>query len=341
MMSRKSRILYTAAVVAAIVTTAFVFIACSSGGNQKVDVARFGVASAQAAEPISQVGTSPTAKAIEKAGAADKYIFTLFYKIDDAQTESVRTAIKSARTSITRKSETVEVNVSDQAEGEVVKKFNLGRATMPLVLVLAPNGAIMGGFPGVKVTEQVLIDAVGTRASEQTVKAIQGKNMVVLCAQNKNTSDNEAAMQGVEEFLKDPQYAGKVAVVSIDPADPAEAKFLSQIQMNAGPDVATTALLAPPGSVVASFKGATNKDQFVTAINSVTKGGCGAGQSCGGKPCGPAKGASPVPQNLTSTTVKASPTPVPTTISVQKQTTKTSPAPTTSNVQKQDTKKGK
>jgi hypothetical protein len=323
MMSRKTKILYTAAVIMAIAVAIVVLGGCSSGNNAQIDGARFGVATARAAEPIGDIGTSASAEAIEKAGNADKYIFTLFYRTEDAQTESVRAAIKSARKTISRKSETVEVNVSDPAEGELVKKFSVGRASMPLVLVLAPNGAIMGGFPGTKVNEQILVGAVGTRASEQTVKAIQEKNMVVLCAQNRSTTDNEAAMQGVEEFLKDPQYAGKVAVVSIDPADPAEAKFLSQINMNAGPNVATTALLAPPGSVVASFEGATKKDQFVAAIKSVPKGGCGP-SGCGGKPCGPTPGASPVPQkNLTSSasTAKVSPSPTPPTISVKKKET--------------------
>ena len=201
----------------------------------------------------------------------------------------------------------------------MVKKFNLGRTTMPLVLVLAPNGAIMGGFPSGKATEQALVNAVGTRASEQTVKAIQAKNMVVLCALSKNGSDNDAAMQGVEEFMKDSVYSGKVAVVSVDPTDPDEAKFLSQIKLDASSGAATTALLAPPGTVVCTFTGATNKDQFVQAINSCSKGGCAPGQSCGGKPCGPAKGTTALPQKtLTSTTQQ---TPAPATISVKKQET--------------------
>jgi hypothetical protein len=300
---------------------------------------------ARAAEPIGDIGTSATAEAIEEAGNADKYIFALFYREDNEQTANVRSAIKSARKNISRKSETVEINISDPAEGEVVKKFSVGRAAMPLVLVLAPNGAIMGGFPAVKASEQALTDAVGTRASEQTVKAIQAKNMVVLCAQNRNTTENEAAMQGVEEFLNDPQYAGKVAVVSVDPADPAEAKFLSQIQMKTGSGVATTALLAPPGSVVASFEGATQKDQLVAAVKAATapkSGGC-----CGGgKTCGPKAPGCAVPQQSppsSTTAMKASPAPAQPQISVQKQDSKASPspAPTTASAQKQDTKKGK
>jgi hypothetical protein len=328
------------------ISTAFILVvlmsACSSGSNSQIDAARFGVATARAAEPIGEIGTSASAAAIENAGKADKYIFTMFYRTEDAQTESVRAAIKSARENISRKSETVEVNITDPAELELVKKFNVGRTTMPLALVLAPNGAIMGGFPGARVNEQVLVDAVGTRASEQTVKAIQEKNMVVLCAQSRGTSDNEAAMQGVEEFLKDPQYAGKVAVVSVDPTDPAEAKFLSQIKLNTGTNVATTALIAPPGTVVASFEGATKKDQFVAAVKAASapkSGGCCPPGS--GKTCGPATGAAPAPQKkMASTTVKASPTP--TTISAQKQSAKTSPSSArTSTSAKQETKKGK
>jgi hypothetical protein len=291
-MSTIKKILYPAVVLLSFVTAVLILSACSSNSSSQIDSAQFGLASARAAEPIGRVGASEAAAAIEKAGADGKYIFTLFYRTDDAQTEAARAAIQSARKKISRKSEMVEVNITLTAERPIVSKFRTARAPMPTVLVLAPNGANMGGFTSGRINEQNLVDAIGTRASEQALKALQAKNMVVLCSQNKQTSENSLAMSGVEELLQDPKYSKNTAVVYVDPADPAEAKFFSQMKLEAICDTATTALLAPPGSVVCTFTGATEKDQFVKAIKAAASGRCGP-RGCGGKPCGPVKQVAP------------------------------------------------
>ena len=40
----------------------------------------------------------------------------------------------------------VKVKANDPSENRIIEKFNLKRSPMPFVLVLAPNGAITGGF---------------------------------------------------------------------------------------------------------------------------------------------------------------------------------------------------
>lgn len=274
-----------ALVLAIICWAALVVSGCSSDNSAKT-AARFGVASARAAEPIGHIGTGKCAEAVEKAGGADKYVFALFYRETDDQFAKVRSLVESARKQISRKSVCIEINVADLTEQDIVSKYGMNRAPMPLVLVLAPNGAIMGGFPAARLTsETVLVNAVGCKASEQTLKALQQKNMVLLCVQGKSTADNAAAMRGVEEFAKDEKYGPATAVVTADPADPAVAKFISQIGLDPTAAIATTALLAPPGSVAGAFQGALTKDKLVTAVQAAAapKGCCppGSGQSCG------------------------------------------------------------
>ncbi len=265
------------------------------GGNV---TARFGVPSVQAAEPIGYIGTGKSAIAVEKAGKAEKYVYALFFRDENDQTAKARGLIESARKKISRKSEMVEINVTDPTEQDIVNKFGVSRSPTPLVLVLAPNGAIMGGFPAYQLTDDTkLVDAVGCKASEQTMKALQNKNMVALCVQNRKTADNAGAMRGVEDFLKDSKYGSTTAVVTVDPSEVEDAKFLSTLGVDVKSPVATTVLLAPPGVVVGTFPGATPKDKFVSAVNAAAapkSGGCcppGSGKSCGptGAPATPQK----------------------------------------------------
>ncbi|MBU0509085.1 hypothetical protein KKH27_09655 [bacterium] len=274
---------------AAIVVTAIVVVIVAiSPSNDTGDVAaRFGVATARAAEPMGHIGTGPAAEAMEKAGNSGKYVLALFYREDDEQTAAARDMIEAARKKISRKSEAVEINVTDPTEKDVVNKFGVSRSPLPLVLMLAPNGAIMTGAPASRLDEDKLAEAVGTKSSEQVIKALQQKNMVALCMQNRKTKENADAMSGVKEFMKDPKFGPTTAVVTIDPSDPDEAKFLSKLSLDANSGIATTALLAPPGAVIGTFEGAVTMEKLVASVEAAAKpksGGCcppGSGKTCG------------------------------------------------------------
>lgn len=294
------------AIIAVVLILQFVVPSSNSSAT-----ARFGVPSARAAEPIGHIGNGKAAQAVENAGSADKYVYAVFYRDNDDQLTKVRGLVESARKKVSRKSEEIEINVADPTEQDIVNKFGASRAPMPLVLVVAPNGAIMGGFPGTQLADDArLVDAVGCKALEQTMKALQQKNMVALCVQSRKTTDNAGAMRGVEDFLKDPKYSATTAVVTADPSNAEDAKFLSKLGIAPNPTVATTVLLAPPGSIVATFQGATPKDKIVAAVVAAAApkaGGCCPGGSSKG--CGPTGGTAAAPQTkpMTSPPVQAKP----------------------------------
>jgi hypothetical protein len=278
---------YVAATVVMTATTGY------SSDNSSTFSARFGVLTAQAAEPRENLSKSSTA--LDKASRKGKYALVLFYRENNDALTKARDLVKSARKKISRKSEIVEVNVTDSLEKDIVNKYGINRSPMPFVLVLAPNGAIMRGLSASELDDNKIADAIGTKGSEQVLKALQQKNMVVLCVQGRKTSDNSAAMRGVEEFAKDPKYGPSTTVVTIDPSDPAEAKFLSTININAATPVAITAVLAPSGSVISTFQGETQKDKLTSAAQAATApkagGCCGGGRTCGSAASGPACGA--------------------------------------------------
>jgi methylmalonyl-CoA mutase N-terminal domain/subunit len=112
---------------------------------------------------------------------------------------------------------------------------------------------------------------------QKCLKALQQGKMVFLCAQNKATKSNEAATKGVNEFKADARYAKFTEIVQVDPTDAAEGKFLAQLKIEPKTDEAVTAFLAPPGAIIGTYKGATDKDTLVAAITAAASGGCGCG----------------------------------------------------------------
>jgi hypothetical protein len=218
--------------------------------------------------------------ALEQAAAAKKYLFAFFWKTEDAQTNAMRTVLTDAIKEVADRADSVEVNVTAASEKAIVEKFGLDRAPMPLILAIAPNGAITGGFP-TEVEKQKLVDAFASPCTEQCMKHLQDSRLVFLCVQNGSTKSSEEAMKGVREFKADARFAPATEIIMLDPTDAAEASFLKDLQVDPKTESAVTIFLAPPGVPVAMYEGATNKDTIVAALQK-------ASSSCGPGGCGPA-----------------------------------------------------
>jgi hypothetical protein len=250
---------------------------------------------AQASQPEGRLtgafdvieGSGKGMAAIKQAADAGKYIFMFFSKSDDDQTLAMRKVFDKAMERVADRAQWVAVNITDSSEKDIVAKFDLSRAPMPLVLAMASNGAITGGFP-TKFEEQQLVDAFATPVTEKVMKQLQDSKLVFVCVQNAKTKSNDAAMKGVRDFKADARFASATEIVMLDPADSAEASFLSDMKVDPKTEEAMTVFLAPPGSVIAEYKGATDKEELAATLQKASSSPCSGG-SCGPNGCGPKK----------------------------------------------------
>ena len=238
---------------------------------------------AQAPQPPPNKGLA----AIDHAAKANKYALIFFYRQDDPQTKSLGEIFNSAAKGLAARADSVVVRITDPSEAGIVNKFQVTKAPMPLVLALAPNGAVTASFPG-KFSKEQLLGAFGTPLTERLLGTLQQGKLVLLCLQNGRTRWNAEAMNGVRAFKADQRYSAATEVLMVDPNSAAERPLLAKLGMSAPVEEATTILVAPPGSVIGSFKGATNKDQIITTLTSALSS-CGAGCKPGGQCCPTAK----------------------------------------------------
>jgi len=220
--------------------------------------------------------------AIDRAAKANKYLFIFFCRQDDAQTRAMGETFNAAINSLAPRVDSVVVRVTDLSEAPIVTKFRVNQAPMPLVLVLAPNGAVTSSFPG-NFTKEQLLTAFGTPSSEKLLGALQQGKIVLVCMQNGKTRWNEEAMNGVRAFKADQRYSTATEVVMLDPIAAAERPLLAKLGINAAVEDATTLLMAPPGSIIGTFKGATDKNQIITTLTKAIAScanGCQPGQCC-------------------------------------------------------------
>jgi len=236
-------------------------------------------------ETLAAEGPQLGMPAIEKAADAKKYLFVLFCKEDDERTAASKKVFDVAMTKVSDRADSVLVNIMNPKEKPIVEKFGLDRAPMPLVLVLAPNGAITGGFPK-KFEEKDLLTAFASPATEKCLKALQDNKLVFLCVQNESTKSNEAVMKGIRDFQADSQYSEVTEIVMLNPTNGIEASFLGDLKIDSKTPDAVCVFMAPPGGVIAEFTGETKKEDLVAALKKASSA-CGTGGTCGPGGCGP------------------------------------------------------
>lgn len=243
----------------------------------------------QASEPTSRPAATGATAALQQTAEAGKYLFLLVFDKDDEATRAARQAVEAAVGKMDGKARWVNVRRDAVEEKAVVQKFGLRSAPVPLVLAIAPNGAITGGILPQDIDEEAVRDAIGSPCSQACLKALQDRKVVLLCVQNKATKSNEAAMKGVNEFKADAQFASFTEIVRVDPADEAEGKFLTQLKVDPKEQEAVTVFLVPPTAIIGQFKGATDKAALASALmKAASSGGCGPGGCSPGQSCAPA-----------------------------------------------------
>jgi hypothetical protein len=240
------------------------------------------------AEAAQSPDASATVEAMRRAAAGKKHLFVFFFGKDDGPTRLARKTLERAVRGMGRSAEWMAVDVASASEVELVNKYNLRSAPMPIVLAFAPNGALTGGFRTADINEEKLKGAIASRAMQESMKALQENKLVFICCQGKKTQFNKEAMAGVDDFKADSRYAAYTVVVKIDPADGAEKNFLTLLKIDPNAKDAATAILVPPNMVLGVTNGPTTKAAVLKMLASASSGGCGP-KGCGPVGCGPVK----------------------------------------------------
>jgi hypothetical protein len=244
-------------------------------------------------KPAPRADTTELASvAISRAAKANKYMFVFFYRAEDGPTQAARKTFDAAMEKLTDRAMSTAVNVADPLEAEVVAKYGLGRTPTPLVLALAPNGAVTRSFMG-QDADPEFESAFVSPGTQKSLKALQDRKLVFVCVQNGKTQHNAEALRGVKDFVAEPQYAKTTELVTLDPTDAAEASFLEQLKVDPQTEEAVTVFMAPPGTTVATYQGETKKDVLVAAAKTAAKG-CDPKSGCCPAPKKPADAPPPV-----------------------------------------------
>jgi len=168
--------------------------------------------------------------AIEKAGKKNKYLFLVFYKQGDQSSKEMKRVVGQAEKELSARANVVYVDIANESEQATIKKYGIDRSPIPITLVMAPNGAIVTGFPG-NVNEDQLRNAFVSPKMAEIVKAIQDRKLVFLLVTNDAMKYSKENIEVAEQVAAN-ELQGYAEVIVVDPRDEREVMLLKQCQID-------------------------------------------------------------------------------------------------------------
>lgn len=216
---------------------------------------------ARAVEPV----TGPE-QAIQTASQDGKLLYLVFYRETDATTNTLLETVKTASTGQVGTSWAT-VHVTDPAARAVAERFKVARAPMPMVMAIAPNGAVTGAFSK-RVTKEALAGCIVSPKKAECMAALQQDKLVLLCLQE---HPGEALPAAIDEWVADPFFGDRTRVMTVTMSDAAEAGFLESMQVDPKQGEPQTVFLAPPGVMVGKFPPSATKEELATKLAAAGK----------------------------------------------------------------------
>jgi hypothetical protein len=239
---------------------------------------------AQAGEPAT--GGPPAATAdqvLKQASSNGAYTLLCLWQGDTAEMQAFRKGFAEAAAKEAKRAVAVEVQADAPANAELIRRLQLERAPKPLALAIAPNGAVTRGYP--QLPPDGFASAFVGPSLASCVKVTQEGKLAVVVFTNAKTREGEATLAAANAFVAQATVKDIAGLVSVDPAAPVDADLCSALKIVPDTDVATVALLAPPGRMLGTFRAPVTKEQLDAALAKAMSGGCGTGSSCGPSGC--------------------------------------------------------
>ncbi|NCO33479.1 MAG: hypothetical protein AUJ92_01885 [Armatimonadetes bacterium CG2_30_59_28] len=236
---------------------------------------------AQDPKPDGKGGQEPpsaTALAIlEQAEKEGKHALVHVYRGKETDIEATQTLFSKLKESPEWQKKVLlyQLDVTAKKERAFVERYNLDYAPMPLILVFAPNGALVKHFPYTPPDEKQLQESLAGAKLAETLKALQEGKAVLLCVQSQATRHNAESLDAARQLAEEDRMKDVAAVVVADPADPQAKDIFSRFKLETEVEEATIHFIFAPARVAGKLSGPTTPDALYDALLSPFRSGGG------------------------------------------------------------------
>ncbi len=173
----------------------------------------------------------------------------------------------------------VTLDRSREENAELVKRFRVLGAPVPLILVLAPNGIVAGGALLKDATPEVIANLVPTPRKTDMLGALQAKRAVFLVFSHAKMPNQGKAFDACgKAFAQLEPTATKAQVIAVDMNDKAESRFMTEMSVDLLATEPMIVVLNAAGQKTAVFRQGATVEQLVQAVTK--KAECCPGGGC-------------------------------------------------------------
>ena len=166
----------------------------------------------------------------------------------------------------------------DNVNSDLVNKFGLSGAVVPVILVVAFNGVAVGGLKDKDATADALVKFIPSPKQADVLLALDEKKSVFVVAYKKTFNDRTKCAENCKSVL--PQLKYNAAIVEIDVDDQKENKFLTKIGVKSQLTSSVIVISNPQGQITGTYDSKADSKTLVAAATKVNKGCCSGGGSC-------------------------------------------------------------
>lgn len=224
----------------------------------------------------SSTGFAQTKEKIDKANAKGNVVFLAVTEGNKMQTEVNAMAAKAQKKFL--KSEIITLDKTDKTNAALVTKYGLSGAPLPLILVMAPNGVVAGGYALEQATPENLVELIPTKKQAAALLAFSEGKPAFIVLYKKTMKDKAQALDECKKAATG--LSGKAVVVDVDLDDKSESEFLSLLKPDMKALTTTVLVFNGKGQFSDEFKAPVQSATLITSSRKVPKSGCAPG-ACG------------------------------------------------------------
>lgn len=225
-----------------------------------------------------------TQEAIESANKSGLAVFLVITDLGNANTQKAMDIANQAHSKIV-KSEVVQMNRSDAANKELVTKYGVSNAPLPLILVIASNGVVTGGYPIYQATADLLVNLVPSPVKSDVLKALSNGKSVFLVVSSKSMKEKDNVMNTCQQACI--EMDNNTKLIGLDLDDQKEKAFIAELKIDPTITSPQTFVINSKGQITGTFNDDVTTTTLVATAKKLpaAKGCCpsGSGAGCGTK----------------------------------------------------------
>jgi len=182
------------------------------------------------------------------------------------------------------KSEVLTLDRSDKTNAEIVKKYSLAGSQTPLILVVASNGVVSGGYLKSQATAENLIASIPTKRQAEALLGFSQNKPVFVVVSKKSMKDKTTAIEECKKACT--ALKGNAVVVDVNLDDKSEASFIKLLNPDLTATKTNVLVFNGKGQFSSKYESPFESASLAASATKVIKSGgcCPGGSNSGG--CG-------------------------------------------------------